>query len=167
MASVLFFLPWLYLVSRILGKPLPAAAVGLGYATLFVLWITGGVVLPLLVGVRLKQGLIDPYEGWVAPDIVYQALVFMPHPIFWVAVAYCGLVALTNGALWVWLLYRLLALHFRTRRLDPAPSTGGIPDGYLSPFMAALASFVCTPVLGGGGIVVLLIVLTILRPGFR
>lgn len=49
--SILFFIPWVYLLTKLLKRPLPVSMIRLGYFFLYTLWILGpiGFIITLLI----------------------------------------------------------------------------------------------------------------------
>ena len=153
-ASFLLLLPWFYLVSKVLGRPLHGAVIALGYVLLFGLWLFGPVGLPLVFAVDMREN-ARPLD---APD-VGAAYLFAPQDpdyLAWVVSGY--IVALVGGFLWAWSLQKLLVFYLGHRDAMPIPGTQPIPPGYLLPFKWAVASFFLTPVLGVLGFISILFV---------
>ena len=124
--SALLFLPWLYLVRRMLGKPLSANIVSVGIHVAFIIWI----------GFLISQGalLVSNMEGGWPP---YRRE-FTPAPgewflwwtllVTWVVSATCYVSSL-----------RILSRRSRARvgyqQYDDTPDTSPLLTVYLMPFV--------------------------------
>jgi len=102
--SLLFFLPWVWLVLRMMGVPIPAAVARAGYAILYGLWLCAAAAL-IIAGAFLTMGFGD--EGF-RPDSVL--LIFS------------GMFA---GAVWFASLRR--TLRWRARRREGENPRASVP----------------------------------------
>ena len=102
--SLLFFLPWVWLVLRMMGVPVPAMVVRVGYAVMYGLWLCAAAAL-LIAGAFLTMGFGE--EG-LRPDSVL--LIFS------------GMFA---GAVWFASLRR--TLRWRARRREDENPRASVP----------------------------------------
>ena len=134
--SCYLFVPWVYLISRMRGKPLDAALVIVAYFMLFPLWMFGTFFPAIGLSWALfwaENGAFGPFgslKGLYDPSDTILSLVFSIAP---------ALIAL---ALWAISLWKICRAYRRYRRGTlPTSQSALIDRTYLRPFQYTLLSF--------------------------
>ena len=132
--SILFFLPWIYLIFRMRGKSVSATLVRAGYIFLYSIWLfvsTGIAVSSLITGFSAPAGIFE-----TTPEA--EAAV---TNILWIF-------TFVSAVLWLASLVSLARKHGTARKKLRKESNGVettaslIPAAYLQPFALALVNFV-------------------------
>ena len=138
-SSFWLFVPWIYLVSRMRGKPLPHTLVFIAYTMLFLLWMFGTWVPALVLSWTFFRGderVWGPFdklgEQYELSGAILTSTIAIAVPI----------VTLMLWALLLWQMSR----HYRNYRRGGvnASQSASIESVYLRPFKYTMATFVLT-----------------------
>ncbi len=76
--SALLFFPWLYLLARLLGRPVPTPIVGASYAVLYAVCLAATGLTAVFAAAFATQGeQIAPDLGWAVPYGITAILLFV------------------------------------------------------------------------------------------
>lgn len=138
-SSFWLFVPWLYLVYRMIGKPLAHRSVIVAYAILFPLWMYGtwvpafGLSWTFFRGDDRIWGPFDKLgEGYELSGAILTSTIAIAVPV----------IALILWAVLLWQMIRIYR-NYRRGALNPAQSAS-IEPVYLRPFKYTAATFVLT-----------------------
>ena len=138
-SSFCLFVPWIYLVSRMCGKPLPHTLVIAAYCVLFLLWAFGTWVPAFVLSGIFFWTDGDPFGPFNKLGEQYELSSAILTSIIAIAVPVITLI------LWAVLLRQMYRLYRNYRRgALNASQSASIEPVYLRPFKCTIATFVLT-----------------------
>ena len=138
-SSFWLFVPWIYLVSRMRGKPLPHALVIAAYCVLFLLWMFGTWVPALVLSSIFFWTDGDPFGPFNKLGEQYELSSAILTSAIAIAVPIIALI------LWAVSLRQIFRRYRNYRRgVVNASQSASIESVYLRPFKYTMATFVPT-----------------------